>query len=311
MKLKETEVLVLRKTNEDMTSNGVKFPRRGWVESHWNAMRGFGIHGLEWGAGEFHLEHYGRLFQVIKVDMDDGYVNFGDKVMFRKGYVLFTTDSQFRAISYIKEHAPEKVVMQYDITTEKHVASWDHSIQKTLTSGRQKSGDHSTQTAGSRSVQSAGKCSIQKSGAHSTQSAGYESTQTAGRGSIQTAGSDSIQTAGDRSTQTAAYSSIQNAGYESTQTAHSGSIQTAGRGSTQTAGRGSIQTAGRGSIQTAGDRSTQIAGNNSVQKAGEGTVQICRWVEAGRMEIAMRIVTIEEAGVPYLFNDGVWIKQCL
>ena len=60
MKLKETEVLVLRKTNEDMTSNGVKFPRRGWVESHWNAMRGFGIHGLEWGAGEFHLEHYGR-----------------------------------------------------------------------------------------------------------------------------------------------------------------------------------------------------------------------------------------------------------
>ncbi len=210
MKLKKTELLILRKVKSDMISNyGFRYPKRGWVEApDWSEKPkcGAGLHGLEWGAGDFNIEHYGPMFQVIKVDTKDGYFRLGGKVKFRKGYVLFTTESQERAISYLKKYAPKNVVMNYDITTEKYAVS----------------------------------------GYRSTQTAGYRSTQTAGYRSTQTAGDNSIQTAGNRSTQT----------------------------------------------------------------AGNGSVQVGRWwYEDGTVKTAVRIITEEEAGKPYFFENGKWTKK--
>jgi hypothetical protein len=118
-----------------------------------------------------------------------------------------------------------------------------------------------------------------------TQKAGY-------RGATQTAGDRATQTAGDRATQTA--------GDEATQKAGSAAVQTAGCLATQTAGNEAMQ--------TAGCLATQTAGNEAMQKAGIGSVQITRWIEAGGIKTACRIVGEAEANKWYYVERGVWTE---
>ena len=221
MKLKKTEILVLRNVKADMTSHeGFKWPEKGVVTApDWEDTFtcGHGLHGLPWGVGStsYFYGYKDAKWLVVKVNTASGYKagedELSDKCKFKSGDVIFCGTREI-AVALIQKYAPINSVINY-----------------------------ATQTAGDCSTQKAGDCSTQKAGDESTQTAGNCSTQTAGNWSTQTAGNCSTQTAGYKSTQTAGNESTQTAGYKSTQTAGNESTQTAGNCSTQKAGDRSVQ----------------------------------------------------------------------
>jgi len=121
--MKEKIVYVLKKVDKDMATHNYRFkyPKRGWVEAEdWNGEGGCGggLHGLEWGAGRIDISNYGELFVVIKVNKNDGYISLGEKVKFRRGYVVLTTKSSKKAIDYIKKFAPPGLIFNYDNSSD-------------------------------------------------------------------------------------------------------------------------------------------------------------------------------------------------
>jgi len=196
MKLKKSEVLVLRTCKDDMTSyNGFKWPREGYVEApDWqdDYKCGHGLHGLLWGEGDIsYLNLLAKNWLIVKVDTTKGFCHGKDdminKCKFRCGYVVYCGD-RYGAIKLIQKYAPANSIINFAVQT---------------------AGDCSTQTAGNESTQTAGDWSTQTAGDCSTQTAGYRSTQTAGYRSAQTAGDCSTQTAGDKSMQRGGLQTVQ------------------------------------------------------------------------------------------------------
>jgi hypothetical protein len=181
LKLRKSEILVLRNVKSDMTSrNAFKYPQKGKVEApDWidNDKCGNGLHGLPWGCGgvSYFYDDADVKWLVIKVDTSKDYKSgkdeLSDKCKFKKGIVIFCGKKE-DAVALIQKYAPPDIPINLATQT---------------------AGDRSTQTAGDRSTQTAGDESTQTAGDESTQKAGYRSTQTAGYMSTQTAGYNSVQ----------------------------------------------------------------------------------------------------------------------
>ena len=298
-----SKILVLKRCIEGGKAyNGFIYPKAGEVveAEDWEDSEecGDGLHGWTEDKWEYYDFKLKGNWVVLEVNKEDGFVELGDKVKFRKGKVLYNGESLDMAKELMLKQYP-KMVFHFDNQEGGNYSTQTAGSNSTQTAGAystQKAGDDSTQTAWHSSTQTAGDDSTQKADSNSTQTAGDNSTQTAGNYSTQTALYSSTQTAGNYSTQTALYSSTQTAGSNSTQTAWHNSTQTAGDDSTQKAGSNSTQTAGAYSTQTAGDDSTQKAGSNSTQTAGAYSTQtawhnstqtagdnsfICHYVENG------------------------------
>jgi len=108
--LEQDEVLILRKCREDLTShNGFKYPETGFVEAlDWQPTTecGNGLHGLVWATGDFNIDDYGNIFQVLLVNKLDGFIDLGDKVKFKRAYVLLTTKEQQRVSDLLMKYVP-------------------------------------------------------------------------------------------------------------------------------------------------------------------------------------------------------------
>ena len=157
IKLKKTEILVLRNVQSDMTSyNGFKWPESGEVEAKdWEDTDqcGNGLHGLPWGVGSVGY-FYGSndcKWLLVKVDTSKGYQHgigdMTDKCKFRCGEVVFC-GSREDAIAILQKYAPLDSIINY---TSQKAGSWS----------TQKAGDESTQTAGPWSTQKASINSVQ------------------------------------------------------------------------------------------------------------------------------------------------------
>ena len=198
-KMKDEIVYVLKKVNDIKGklysyNNTFRYPRKGWVVAHdWenNTECGHGLHGQEWSTGDFYIENYGDTFIVLKVNKKDGYVNLGDKIKFRKGYVVKVTKDSKEVIDYIKSKAPKGLRFNYDNSSE--------------------------------SVVNQGYWSTSNQGSSSTSNQGYRSTSNQGSSSTSNQGSMSTSNQGNSSTSNQEDSSTSNQGYRSTSTIHGSS----------------------------------------------------------------------------------------
>jgi len=165
MELKENEILVLRTTDKDGSAyGGFKWPQSGMVEApDWDGKPdcGGGLHGLPKGVGDGGLLDADGVAQIVKVNIDDGYVEFEQKCKFRRGEVVFWGDLR-EAANIVKAQYPGEPV----------VFSTNTGGYGSTNTGR----DYSTNTGRDYS------------------------TNTGGYGSINTGGYGSINTGGDRST---------------------------------------------------------------------------------------------------------------
>lgn len=168
--LMENIVYVLKKVFSDkeglyteFRDNGFSYPKRGWVEAEdWDPRKkcGGGLHGLEWGVGNFDIEEYGDTFVVIKVRTSEGYVDLEDKVKFRRGYVVLVTKSAGKATRYLLSKKNRIDKMNYSASSEDVTNQGYHST--------------SNQGVGSTSSQGYG----------STSNQGFSSTSNQGSGSV-------------------------------------------------------------------------------------------------------------------------------
>lgn len=142
MKLKKNEVLVLKRCSFGSTShNGFVYPEKGIVEAlDWNDKNecGGGLHGWTLGFENYTDTSLLGNFIVIKVNKDDGYVELGDKVKFKKGIVIINTPDAQKA---------HELMLSVYPTMKLH---W--STQTAGYGSTQTAGDGSTQTAGYNSV---------------------------------------------------------------------------------------------------------------------------------------------------------------
>ena len=258
--LAANEVLVLRKCQADYTShNGFKYPEVGSVEApDWDATPscGGGLHGLLWGVGSFDIREYGALYQLILVNTDNGLMDLEDKVKFRKGYVLISTDNQPRISELLLRYAPSELHGRINFTI--------------ITQG-----DRSTATQGYRSTATQGDRSTVTQERSSTATQGDDSTATQGDGSTATQGNRSTATQGDGSTATQGYRSTATQGHGSTARQGNWSKVTQGNDSTATQGDGSTATQGDGSTATQGNWSKVTQGNwSKVTQGGRSTLII-------------------------------------
>ncbi|MFX1499379.1 MAG: hypothetical protein ACFFDH_00280 [Promethearchaeota archaeon] len=240
---KKDIVYVLKKVKKDMSSNdgGFKYPKRGWVEARdWKCSSkcGNGLHGLEWGCGEFDINGYGDLFLVLRVDKKDGYVDLGDKVKFKRGYVVLVTKSSKKAIEYIEKKAPEGLLFNYSYS------------------------DQVVSNQGYRSTSNQGNWSTSNQGNWSTSNQGYRSTSNQG--------DESTSNQGNRSTSNQGYRSTSNQRNESTSNQWDESTSNQGYGSTSNQGYRSTSSQGNWSTSNQGDESTSSQGNWSVAVIRDG-----------------------------------------
>jgi len=114
MELKENEILVLRTTDKDGSAyGGFKWPQSGMVEApDWDGKPdcGGGLHGLPKGVGDGGLLDADGVAQIVKVNIDDGYVEFEQKCKFRRGEVVFWGDLR-EAANIVKAQYPGEPVV--------------------------------------------------------------------------------------------------------------------------------------------------------------------------------------------------------
>jgi len=164
MELKDNEVLVLRTTDrEGKAYGGFKWPQSGMVEApDWDGKPdcGGGLHGLPKGVGNGGLLDADGVAQIVKVNIDDGFVDLNGKCKFRRGEVMFWGDLR-EAANIVKAQYPCEPVVFCTLT----------------------GGDGSTNTGGDGSINTGGYGSTNTGGYGSTNTGGDGSTNTGGYGS--------------------------------------------------------------------------------------------------------------------------------
>ena len=120
--MKPTETLVIKTVNSDMTSHGgFLYPERGMVEAQdWDGGKpvcGGGLHGIPKCIGEEDLlsTDESAKWLVLKVDKEDGYVEFWGKCKFKRGEVVFCGDKA-GAVKCISDAFPTERIMFADRT---------------------------------------------------------------------------------------------------------------------------------------------------------------------------------------------------
>ena len=113
-------IYVLRTIEPDFVSyGGFRNPERGWVEApDWDGgerVCGGGLHGLPWGVGCANLLLADdAIWQAVRVNPADGYVEFGNKCKFRRGYIVKSVPASRKreVLDYLVEKGapPDKAV---------------------------------------------------------------------------------------------------------------------------------------------------------------------------------------------------------
>ena len=158
----ENYVYVTKSVNKDLTAHGgFQYPKSGIVEApDWKATEtcGKGLHGFLWGEGKGDLADYDadHVWLLIKVNMNDGFVDLKDKVKFRRGEVVAVGDCK-TVTEKLKECLPKDRLYK-------------------VNGGTASAGDYGTATAGDYGTASAGD--------YGTATAGYGGTASAGKGGI-------------------------------------------------------------------------------------------------------------------------------
>ncbi len=275
------KVLVLRSNDKDNRSYGnFQYPMEGAVEaSDWDPKPqcGSGLHGFLWGAGDGRLANWDEAakWMVLEVETEEGFVDLGDKVKFRRGRVVLVADRK-TATDYVLANRPT-------------------SEAKPVIGSIVAAGDYGTATAGEGG----------------TATAGNGGTATAGNGGTATAGNNGTATAGYNGTATAGYNGTATAGKYGTATAGDYGTATAGDYGTATAGYDGTATAGDYGTATAGDYGTATAGYDGTATAGEGGIIQIKYWDGKRSRLAVGYIGEDnlEANVSYtLDSKGKFVK---
>jgi len=321
-KMKDEIVYVLKKVNDIKGklysyNNTFRYPRKGWVVAHdWenNTECGHGLHGQEWSTGDFYIENYGDTFIVLKVNKKDGYVNLGDKIKFRKGYVVKVTKDSKEVIDYIKSKAPKGLRFNYDNSSESVVNQgyWSTSNQGSSSTSNQgyrstsNQGSSSTSNQGSMSTSNQGNSSTSNQGNSSTSNQGYSSTSNQGYSSTSNQGYSSTSNQGSMSTSNQGYSSTSNQGYSST--SNQGSMSTSNQGNSSTSNQGNSSTSNQEDSSTSnqGYRSTSTIHGSSTIYRNSSDLGCCVMFYNDKMTIIKAVANtslyIEDGEVKYKYT---------
>lgn len=196
--------LVLKSVNKDMTSHyddTFKYPKKGMVrDPNWAPTRGCGngLHGYLWGEGDGGHSFWigGTKWLVLKVLKSD-IINFGDKVKFPKGEVIYAGGRK-GATDLILAHPEGKdknVIGCYQIVEDGKSAVGGY--RSTLVGGNK-----SNLTGGEKSKLTGGDYSTLVGDWYSTLTSGYESNIKGGPGSIIEGREGSILSGGNDSSLT-------------------------------------------------------------------------------------------------------------
>lgn len=67
------------------------------------------IVGLLWGSGNINLDKNGNIWQVIKVNKEDGFIDLGHCIKFKVGKILCSSLSQVEVINILMKYVPEEL----------------------------------------------------------------------------------------------------------------------------------------------------------------------------------------------------------
>ncbi|TXG81871.1 MAG: hypothetical protein E6R13_05620, partial [Spirochaetes bacterium] len=152
------------------------YPEKGYVEAlDWKNSDecGNGLHGLEWGIGSYIINDHGSMWQIIKVDKNNGYRDLCGKVKFKCGEVILSTLDQKEAMDLLMKYVPIELKSKVNYQVVYSEASL---------------------------VINCGFCSIITSGFYSTITSGFYSTITSGDWSTISTGYNSTIISGNNST---------------------------------------------------------------------------------------------------------------
>lgn len=187
IKLRDSEVLVLSRCNKDFTSyNGITYPEIGFIEdTNWDNTSIGGLRGLLWGCGDYDITSHGDMWQLIKIDTNDGFIDYRSisvlysGVKFRRGEVLISSSNQVEVLDALMQYVPAelKYKVKYRIVAVGNYSSIECGDNAMITGGT-----HSNIICGHNSIVTAGHYSTVKAGADATIHIGSHSNVIAGWG---------------------------------------------------------------------------------------------------------------------------------
>ena len=182
-KLKKNEILVLRRNiYSNKSHNGFKYPKEigaiveapDWIDSE---QCGNGLHGWTQGAEDYFDTGLKGYFYIIKVNKEDGFVDLGDKIKFRKGEIIY----------YGEAGGAHQIMLNYYPDMRLH---WSTSNQGDKSTSNQ--GDSSTSNQGDKSTSNQRDSSTSNQGDMSTSNQGDKSTSNQGDMSTSNQGDMSV-----------------------------------------------------------------------------------------------------------------------
>ncbi|TXG80551.1 MAG: hypothetical protein E6R13_07835 [Spirochaetes bacterium] len=162
---------------------------------------------------DYDINEHGKMWQVIKVDKNNGYRDLEDKVKFKCGEVILSTLNYGEAMDLLMKYIPDR--LKDRVGCQVIISSYNSVV-----------------TCGNYSNIRCGRESKITSGCNSTTTSGFKSTIISGNDSTINSGDNSNITSGDGSNITSGYNSTIISGNDPTIISGSGSTITSGDGST-------------------------------------------------------------------------------
>ena len=170
---------------------GTVVEAKDWVE---NQSCGNGLHGWTDGAELYSDKDLQGNFVVLEVETDDGFVNLGDKVKFRKGIIIYNSPDASGAHKIMKETYPN-MLLHYSTNKQ-----GNYSANRQGSYSTNKQGDYSTNIQDDSSTNNQGDYSANRQDSYSTNKQGSHSTNKQGYYSANKQGDYSANKQGDYST---------------------------------------------------------------------------------------------------------------
>jgi hypothetical protein len=195
MKLKKNEVLVIKRcVTGNLATNNFVYPPKGecveatdWVDDE---DCGGGLHGWTLGFDTYFNDSYKGNFVALLVNKNDGYVELGDKVKFRKGKVLYNGEDSREAHKLMRSMYPN-MKLHWNIENQT-----DNSTVRQGYNSVAKQGDYATANQEDYCVASQGKYSAVSQGYNSVAKQGNNSTANQKDACVVEQGWDSIANQG-------------------------------------------------------------------------------------------------------------------
>jgi hypothetical protein len=315
LKLKKNEILVYKRCIDGSKSyNGFNYPKSGYIEEvDWVEKKecGNGFHGMDVNNFSYFDENLKGNFILFLVNKKDGYVEFGDKVKFKRGKILINSPEIKEIENIFREKYPN-MIMNWSILNQGNRSSANQGDKSIANQGDKSSANQvngSSANQGYCSIANQGYCSIANQGNRSSANQGDKSIANQGNWSSANQGDKSIANQGNCSIDNQGYGSSANQGYGSSANqgdksiANQGycSIANQGYWSSANQGDGSSANQGDGSIANQGNRSVQIIHGDSCIYKNKGTNY------AIVMFYQDKTIVFTEKKIK---NDIVFIKDC-